>query len=156
MASKHFGITTYYRREEDESLSIKLEGEVKDAPLFEQICVLKEVDLHYKWSPFCTSSLTIADLDKLDMVGWFIIGLANFGLARDGCCRIIGCDNIQEDGSVLLTGQGVQDIMPNKPLPTDTYLSGDPIIEKLEIPPGTYGYIQPAYLRDIHCNLASL
>lgn len=139
LASKHFGVTTYYRREEDGSLSLKLEGELKDASLFEQVCVLKEIDLHYKWSPFCSSSLTIADLDKLDLVGWFLIGLPKFGLARDGCFRAIGCDNTLEDGSILLAGQGIKDIMPNGFPPEDTFLSGDPIIEKLDIPPGASG-----------------
>lgn len=110
---------------------------MKDAALFEQVCVLKEVDLHYKWSPFCTSSLTIADLDKLDIVGWFFIGMPKFGMARDGCYRAVGCDNIEEDGSILLVGQGIQDIMPNEPPPEDTFLSSDPVIEKLNIPPGT-------------------
>jgi hypothetical protein len=138
-ASKHFGITTYYRREKDNSLSIKLEGEMKDVPLFDQICVLKELDLHYTWSPFCTSSLTVADLDKLDIVGWFFIGLSRFGLARDGCFRAIGCDNISEDGTVIITGQGINDLVVHNgiihPEPEDTYLSKDPIIQKLDIPP---------------------
>lgn len=134
-ASHHFGIKTYYRREEDQSLSIKLEGEVKDAALFEQVCVLKEVDLHYKWAPFCTSSMTIADLDKLDLVGWFLIGMPKFGMARDGCFRAVGCDNIQEDGSILLAGQGIHDEMPGAPQHEDTFLTSDPILEKLDIPP---------------------
>jgi hypothetical protein len=153
-ASKHFGITTYYRREpSDQSLSIKLEGTVEGAALFEQICVLKEVDLHYLWSPFCTSSLTIANLDKLDIVGWFLIGLPNFGLARDGCYRAIGCDNIEEDGSIILTGRGLYDHPPyissttnsngtastslDSNHPIDTFLSLDPILDKLDVPPGT-------------------
>ncbi|KAL7566764.1 hypothetical protein ACA910_019362 [Epithemia clementina (nom. ined.)] len=137
LASTLFGIETYYRREPDESLSLKLQGEVTDIPLFEQVCVLREVDLHYKWAPFCSSSFTIADLDKLDTVGWFLIGLSGFGLARDGCFRAIGCDNIQEDGSILLAGQGIQDLPDNaQPSPdTDTYLSNDPIISELPIPP---------------------
>jgi len=135
-ASKHFGITTYYRKEADGSLTVKLEGEMNDCPLFEQICVLKEVDLHHHWSPFCTSSLTIADLGKLDVVGWFVTGLPSFGLARDGCFRAIGCDNIREDGSILLAGCGIQDVRPGDPPPEDDFLSGDPIIELLDIPPG--------------------
>ena len=135
LASTHFGISTYYRREKDETLSLKLEGEMNDIPLFEQVCVLKEVDLHYKWAPFCTSSMTIADLDKLDVVGWFMFGLSGFGLARDGCFRAIGCDNIQDDGSILLAGQGIQDVKPGAPGPEDTFLSDDPIISKLTIPP---------------------
>lgn len=135
-ASKHFGISTYYRKEPDGSLTCKLEGEMHGCPLFEQICVLKEVDLHHRWSPFCTSSMTIADLDKLDVVGWFMVGLPNFGLARDGCFRAIGCDNSREDGSILLTGIGVQDVRPGDPPPEDDFLSADPIIEQLDIPPG--------------------
>ena len=135
LASSLFGVKTYYRREDDGSLSLKLEGELKDCPLFEQVCVLKEIDLHYRWAPFCASSMTIADLDKLDTIGWFVIGLPNFGLSRDGVFRAIGCDNILEDGSILLAGQGVQDIPEGAPPAEDTYLCEDPILDKLDIPP---------------------
>ena len=48
LAQTLFGITTYYRREPiDNSLSIKIEGELNDSnvPLFEQIVVLRECDL---------------------------------------------------------------------------------------------------------------
>jgi len=144
-ASTHFGVSTSYRRESDGSLSIRLEGELTDVPLFEQVCVLKEVDLHYTWAPFCTSSMTVADLDKLDTVGWFLIGMPHFGLARDGCFRAIGCDNILEDGTILLTAQGVQDVPARANVQRDgagngqqldeTYLSDDPVLEQLNIPP---------------------
>jgi hypothetical protein len=117
-----FGVTTYYRREEDDSLSIKVEGELIGVPLFEQIAVLREVDLHYKWVPFCTSSLTVKDIDKLDMVGWFVIGLPQFGLARDGCFRAIGCDSMMEDGSFVLVGQGVKDRDEAKPYGEEYFL----------------------------------
>ena len=102
-------MTTYYRREDDGSLSIKLEGSLKDVPLFDQVAILREVDLHYRWAPFCSSSLTIAHLDKLDTVGWFVVGLPHFGLIRDACFRAIGCDSIYEDGSILLVAQGIAD-----------------------------------------------
>jgi hypothetical protein len=109
LAQTLFGITTFYRRETDGSLSIKLEGSLDGVPLFDQVAVLREVDLHYKWAPFCSSSLTICHLDKLDTVGWFCVGLPHFGLMRDGCFRAIGCDSIYEDGTVLLVAQGIQD-----------------------------------------------
>ena len=86
-----------------------MEGELSGVPLFEQVAVLREVDLHYKWAPFCSSSMTIRDLDKLDTVGWFVVGLPQFGLARDGCFRAFGCDCMMEDGSFFLVGQGVED-----------------------------------------------
>jgi hypothetical protein len=135
-ASTHFGITTHYRREADNSFSIKLEGEMEGVPLFEQLCTLKEVDLHSNWSPGCTSSLTIAELDKLDTVGWVMIGVPSFGLARDMCFRVIGCDNILENGCIILAGQGLFDRKPNQPPPEDSYLLEDPILSKLDIPAG--------------------
>ena len=109
LAQTLFGVTTYYRREDDGSLSIKLEGQLDGVPLFEQVAVLREVDLHHKWAPFVSSSLTVAHLDKLDTVGWFVVGLPNFGLMRDACFRAIGCDCMAEDGSILLVGQGIAD-----------------------------------------------
>jgi hypothetical protein len=163
-----FGVTTFYRREADGSLSIKLEGSLEGVPLFDQVAVLREVDLHYKWVPFCSSSLTVCHLDKLDTVGWFCVGLPHFGFMRDGCFRAIGCDSIYEDGTVLLVAQGIQDrpedgadnkhlepwIESQESTPTAStkssastmldakeqsrhfdFLSNDPILEKLDIPP---------------------
>jgi hypothetical protein len=164
-ASSNFGVTTFYRHEKDGSLSIKLDGEIDGVPLFEQLCVLKELDLHYKWSPFCTSSQAVADLDKLDLVGWFMIGIASFGLARDGCFRCVGCDNTSEDGSIILAGRGIRDIVHSPPqeqqISSSTEIGGqvpekkkyngiadddyddynkflvdDPILDQLDIPPG--------------------
>ena len=100
-------------------------------PLFEQVAVLREVDLHYKWSPFCTSSMTIKDLDKLDTVGWAVVGLPQYGLARDGCFRAFGCDCIMEDGNFFLVGQGVEDRQDNVPYDEPFFLEN---MEGIEIP----------------------
>ena len=59
-----FGISTSYRREADGSLSIKIEGELHGVPLFEQLVVLREVDLYHKWAPFMSQSKKLAQLDK--------------------------------------------------------------------------------------------
>jgi hypothetical protein len=134
-ANHHFGITTYYRREDDGSLSLKLDGDITGIPLFEQLAVFRDVDLHHKWVPFCTSSMTIAELDKLDLVGWFMTGVPALGLARDGCFRVIGCDNMSVDDTVIVTGQGIQDRKPHHQPPADTYLEDDAIISQLRIPP---------------------
>ena len=106
-----------------------MEGELHGCPLFEQIAVIKEVDLHSKWIPFCTSSMTIKDLDKLDTVGWFCLGLPHFGLARDGCFRAIACDNMMEDGQILVVGQGIQDRPKDVPY-AEPFLQ----VEGLDIP----------------------
>ena len=65
LAQTLFGVTTYYRRESDGSMSIKLEGQVSDCSLFDQVAVIREFDLNYLWAPFVTSSMTVAHLDKL-------------------------------------------------------------------------------------------
>lgn len=137
---------THYRREDDNSFSVKLEGSIEGVPLFEQLCILREIDLHYKWSPGCTSSVKIADLDKLDRIGWGIVGLPSFGLARDICYRVIGCDNTMEDGTIILAGQGIFDRAAHHAPPKDTYLSDDPILAKLDIPPGTHTFVKFAAL----------
>ena len=124
-----FGVATYFRKEQDNSLSIKMEGELHGCPLFEQVAVIREVDLHYKWAPFCTSSLTIKDLDKLDTVGWFCLGLPQFGLARDGCFRAVGCDNMMEDGHIIVVGQGLQDRPAGVP-----YAEPSLLVDGLDIP----------------------
>jgi hypothetical protein len=126
-----FGITTYYRREADGSLSIKMEGELHGVPLFEQVAVLKEVDLHSRWAPFCSSSMTIKDLDKLDTLGWFCLGIPQFGLARDNVFRAIGCDNLSDDGSILLVGQGVHDRPDTVPYAEPYFCEG---LDGIDIP----------------------
>lgn len=101
-----FGISTSYRREPDNSLSVKIEGELHGIPLFEQLVVLREVDLYDTWAPFMSKSVKLAQLDKLDVVAWYIVGMPMFGLTRDACYRAVGCDCMQENGSVLLVAVG--------------------------------------------------
>ncbi|KAL7496048.1 hypothetical protein ACHAWT_004346 [Skeletonema menzelii] len=112
LAQTLFGITTYYRREPiDNSLSIKIEGELNDSnvPLFEQIVVLRECDLYHNWAPFMTKSRKLAQLDRLDVVAWYEVGLPLLGLMRDACYRAVGCDCMKEDGTVLLVAVGLND-----------------------------------------------
>jgi len=102
-----FGISTSYRREPDSSLSVKIEGELHGTPLFEQLVVLCECDLHHAWAPFVPESKKLVQLDKLDAVVWFEVGMPFLGLTRDACYRAVGCDCMREDGSVLLVAVGL-------------------------------------------------
>lgn len=105
-----FGISTYYRREPaDGSLSVKIEGELHGVPLFEQLVVLRECDLYQNWAPFMNKSKKLAQLDKLDVVAWYIVGVPALGLTRDACYRAVGCDCMFEDGSVVLVAVGLND-----------------------------------------------
>jgi hypothetical protein len=55
LGSELFGISTYYRVEEDGLLSLRMEG-VQEIPIFEQLAVLYEVSLFNQWMPFCSHS----------------------------------------------------------------------------------------------------
>jgi len=129
LAQTLFGVTTYYRHEKDGSMSIKLEGPVNECSLFDQVAVIREFDLNHIWAPFVTSSLTVGYLDKLDIVGWFLIGLPHFGLMRDALFRAIGCDSIYEDGSVLIVAYGIKD----RPGETDETKAGTDDEGKLKL-----------------------
>lgn len=67
VAQTLFGITTSYRREPDSTLSIKLEGELHDVPLFEQLCVLRETDLFRLWAPFMSQSRKLLQITKIEV-----------------------------------------------------------------------------------------
>mmetsp|Transcript_34151 Transcript_34151/g.71893 ORF Transcript_34151/g.71893 Transcript_34151/m.71893 type:complete len:281 (+) Transcript_34151:3-845(+) len=104
-----FGVTTSYRREPNSSLSVKIEGELHGIPLFEQLVVLREADLYSHWAPFLSKSQKLAQLDKLDLVAWFLVGVPMFGLTRDAVYRAVGCDCMREEGGVLLVAVGLCD-----------------------------------------------
>eukprot|EP00554_Chaetoceros_debilis_P010048 CAMPEP_0194106706 /NCGR_PEP_ID=MMETSP0150-20130528/6688_1 /TAXON_ID=122233 /ORGANISM="Chaetoceros debilis, Strain MM31A-1" /LENGTH=1103 /DNA_ID=CAMNT_0038794923 /DNA_START=135 /DNA_END=3443 /DNA_ORIENTATION=- len=101
----HNGITSSYRREEDGSLSLKVEGEINGLPLFEQVAVMREVDLYHTWAPVCKKSRKICSLGKLDTVGWLEVNTPFF--VRDSCYRAIGCDHLKEEGCVIVVAQGL-------------------------------------------------
>lgn len=88
---------------------MKIEGELHGVPLFEQLVVLRECDLYHTWAPFTSKSRKLAQLDKLDVVAWFIVGVPALGLTRDACYRAVGCDCMNENGSVLLVAVGLND-----------------------------------------------
>ena len=108
LAQTLFGVTTYYRREEDGTLSIKLLGELRGVPLFEQLAVLRECDLFHLWAPFCKSSRKLAQVGKLECFGWYKIHIPVLG-TRDGVYRAMGCDTMREDGSIMIVAEGIQD-----------------------------------------------
>ena len=104
----HQNVTSSYRREKDNSLSFKVEGEISGLPLFEQVAIMREVDLYHFWAPFVNGSKRVASLGgKLDQVGWYEVG--GIGMVRDSCYRAIGCDCMMESGEIVVVAQGLDD-----------------------------------------------
>lgn len=59
------GVTTHYKVDKDNGyITVRLEGLIDDLPLFEQLCVIHEVDLFKEWVPFCNASKMIAKLGQ--------------------------------------------------------------------------------------------
>jgi len=105
------GLKIYHRREADNSLSIKVEGELSDSPVLEQVAVTREIDLYHHWAPFCIASEKLAQLGPLDAIGWLKIGAV--GLVRDACYRAIGCDSLTEDGCIFITARSLSGVKSN-------------------------------------------
>lgn len=85
-----------------------MEGLIAGLSLFEQVAVMREVDLYHLWAPFCNKSEKITALGgKLDQIGWFETG--GVGMVRDSCYRAIGCDCMMESGEVVVVAQGLDD-----------------------------------------------
>lgn len=63
LGSEMFGVSTYYRVEEDGLLSVRMEG-VQEIPIFEQIIVFYECDLYREWIPFCKESRLLKKISK--------------------------------------------------------------------------------------------
>uniref|UniRef100_A0A7S2L8G5 START domain-containing protein n=1 Tax=Leptocylindrus danicus TaxID=163516 RepID=A0A7S2L8G5_9STRA len=109
LAQTLFGITTSYRREEDGTLSVKLEGELSGVPLFEQLAVLREVDLYTEWAPFCSKADKLAQVGKIEVVAHQVMSVPLLGLSRDVAFRALGCDCMREDGSIIIVAASVDE-----------------------------------------------
>jgi hypothetical protein len=123
---------------------MRIEGELNDVPLFEQLAVLREVELYHYWAPFCSGSRNLAQLGNIDMIGYLFCGSTKFGLSRDVCFRVIGCDSLREDGKIIVVAEGIGDVSGDNAAPNESggnnsfdmsFLSSDPIINSIDIPP---------------------
>lgn len=59
VGSSQEGITTKYFVDEKGLINMKVEGEMKDLPLYEQLVVIWEVALYHLWVPYCSESKII-------------------------------------------------------------------------------------------------
>ena len=105
-----FGTTTHYKLADDGTLMLRLEGESSDLPLFEQLAVIREVDLFTEWLPFCSASQTVDNLGAAEMVVFFQLFVPP--ISRDALIHAYGVDCLQESGRILLLGNSVDDWTP--------------------------------------------
>ena len=141
---QHNGVKSSYRIEANKTLSLKIEGDLTDVPLFEQVSVLREVDLYHEWSPCCKKSRKLHDLGRLDTVGWMEISV--LGFVRDSIFRCVGCNAIDEEGKIILVANGLDYKNGDKAetLQSDEasidFLVQDSKSKGIEIPPKPKGF----------------
>lgn len=63
-----FGTKTHYKLLEGGSMMIRLEGDLDNLPMFEQLAVIHEVDLFHEWVPFCSTSRTVTKLSPVELI----------------------------------------------------------------------------------------
>ena len=68
LGSVMFGARTHYKLLEGGSLLIRLEGELDNLPMFEQLAIIHEVDLFHDWVPFCDKSMTVTKVGPVELV----------------------------------------------------------------------------------------
>ena len=63
-----FGITTVYRKCEDGTLIVKIDGVQENLRIFELCAVIHEVDLFQDWVPLCRQSEMIDKVGKAELI----------------------------------------------------------------------------------------
>lgn len=102
---RYFGITTHYRKVDDGSILLRLEGTLEDLPLFEQCSVIHEVDLYKHWIPFCKDSLIIEKIGQAELVAYLFLGIVP--MTRDTLIKAYGADCLTEHNKVVILGHSI-------------------------------------------------
>lgn len=106
-----FGCHTFYYIDEKNLLTVRLEGILDDFPIFEQLCVIHEVDLFQEWVPFCNDSKLITKFSKAEVVAYLGLGLTlPFPISRDTLIHAWGADCLDEKGKIVIIGKSVDSV----------------------------------------------
>ena len=72
-AGVFFGTHTHYKLTEGGTILVRLEGEMENLPLFEQLAVIHEVEFFKDWIPFCFTSRTVEKLGPAELIAWVAV-----------------------------------------------------------------------------------
>jgi len=108
LGSVSFGISTHYKTTADGLVTMRMESVDEVLPLFEQLAVIREVDLFHKWVPFCNKSLLIKQFGHADLVTYFNISVPL--MSRDASMAAFGADCLDEKGLILLIGKSCDEL----------------------------------------------
>jgi len=106
LASTNFGITCHYQVEEDGIVQVRIEGSLADLPMFEQACVIHEVDYFKTWIPFCNDSQTVDKIGYADIVA--LISLFIPPIGRDTLVYAYAADCLHESNKIIISGKSIE------------------------------------------------
>jgi len=107
LGAEYYGVQTHYKYDDEGLISVHIQGNEQELPVFEQMAVINEVDLYHEWVPFCSHSGIVDRVNPSELVAYFNINMKL--LSRDGCIHAYGIDALQEHGMVLLIGSSVEE-----------------------------------------------
>ena len=98
-----FGVKTYFKMlEGEQSIHVKMEGELKDLSMICLASALREIDLYSSWLPFCITSIITQWKGRCDVLAQFALQVPF--MYRDCFVHAFLCDTIHDDGSFMLVG----------------------------------------------------
>lgn len=68
LAQTFLGVTTSYKYDRDGSLWVKMDGQMDNVRLLDQLATVREVDLFKTWAPFCDTSTLLKRIDIVEML----------------------------------------------------------------------------------------
>lgn len=113
LASTVGGITCHYYVEEDGIVTVRMQGSMKELPLFEQAAVIHEVDFFRTWIPLMTDSLRVQKLGHAELIAYLSVWFPPIG--RDTVIHAYAADCLNEHDTILILGKSVE-TWPGAPL----------------------------------------
>lgn len=103
---ERFNTKTFFKYEEGSGLiSVLLEGQQDELPVFEQMSVINEVSLFKTFIPFCVDSQKCLTISHGEMVAYFRLSMTV--ISRDAAIHAYGVDCLEEYGLIVLLGESV-------------------------------------------------
>ena len=65
----NFGVTTYYKVDDDNCITVRMEGGSDDVPFFEQAATIHDIDNFKHWIPFCDESILLEEIGPAELLG---------------------------------------------------------------------------------------
>lgn len=113
LASTVGGISCHYFVEEDGIVTVRMQGSMKELPLFEQAAVIHEVDCFKSWIPLMTDSIRVHKLGHAELIAYLSVWFPPLG--RDTVIHAYASDCLLENDTILILGKSIES-WPEAPL----------------------------------------